>query len=67
MTLLSVLCFVGGVVFLIWTFVQVLTRGWGPLDVSVLDVYFVVVPRYLLIAAIGLLAAGLIAAFAPHP
>src|ERR1700684_3846100 len=38
MKLLSILFFAGGVVFLILTVTQVLARGWGPLDVTVLDV-----------------------------
>lgn len=67
MKLLSVLCFAGGVVFLALTITQVLTRGWGPLDVSVFDVYFIVLPRYLLLIALCLLVAGFVAAFAPHP
>jgi hypothetical protein len=67
MKLLSILFFAGGVVFLILTVTQVLTRGWGRLDVTVLDVYFVVLPRYLLLIAGVLLIAGLVSAFAPHP
>jgi hypothetical protein len=67
MKLLSILFFAGGVVFLILTVTQVLTRGWGPLDVTVLDVYFVVLPRYLLLIAGVLLIAGLVSASAPHP
>jgi hypothetical protein len=49
MKLLSSLFFAGGGVLLILTATQVLARGWGPLDVTVLDVYFVVLPRYLLV------------------
>lgn len=67
MKLLSILFFAGGVVFLILTVAQVLTRGWGPLDVTVIDVYFVVLPRYLLLIAGVLLIAGLVSASAPHP
>lgn len=67
MKLLSILFFAGGVVFLTLTVTQVLTRGWGPLDVTVLDIYFVVLPRYLLLIAGVLLIAGLVSAFAPHP
>ena len=67
MKLLSILFFAGGAVFLISTVTQVLTRGWGPLDVTVLDIYFVVLPRYLLLIAGILLIAGLISAFALHP
>ena len=51
MRLLSILFFAGGVVFLILTVTQVLTRGWGPLDVELLHVYLVVLPRYLLLVA----------------
>jgi hypothetical protein len=57
----------GAVAFLILTVAQVLTRGWGSLDVTVLDVYFVVLPRHLLLIAGVLLIAGLVSAFAPHP
>ena len=67
MKLLSILLFAGGAVFLILTVTQVLTRGWGPLDLTVFDVYFVVLPRYLLLVAGVLLIAGFAAAFAPHP
>jgi hypothetical protein len=44
----------------------VLTLGWGPLDVTVLDVYFVVLPRYLLLIAGVLLIAGLVSVLAPN-
>ena len=67
MKLLSILFFAGGVVFLILAVTQVLTRGWGPLDVTVFDVYFVVLPRYLLLVAGVLVIAGLVSTFAPHP
>jgi hypothetical protein len=67
MKLLSILSFAGGVVFLILTVTQVLTRGWGPLDVELLHVYFVVLPRYLLLIAGVLLIAGFVSAFAPAP
>jgi hypothetical protein len=67
MKLLSIFFFAGGAVFLILTVTQVLTRGWGPLDVQLLDVYFVVLPRYLLLIAGVLLIAGFVSAFAPHP
>jgi hypothetical protein len=67
MKLLSILFFAGGLVFLILTVTQVLTRGWGPLDVTVLDFYFVVLPRYLLLIAGVLLIAGLVSASALHP
>jgi len=67
MKLLSILFFAGGVVFLILTVNQVLTRGWGPLDVELLHVYLVVLPRYLLLVAAVLLIAGFVSAFVPHP
>jgi hypothetical protein len=66
MKLLAILFFAGGVVLLMLTVTQVLKRGWGPLDVTVLDVYFVVLPRYLLLIAGVLLIAGLVSDFAPH-
>ena len=59
--------FAGGVVFLILTVTQVLVRGWGPLDVTVFDVYVVVVPRYLLLISLCLLVAGFVSAIATHP
>jgi hypothetical protein len=37
------------------------------LDVTVLDGYFVVLPRYLLLVAGVLFIAGFVAAFSPHP
>jgi hypothetical protein len=67
MKLLAILYFAGSVVFLILMVTQVLTRGWGPLDVTVFDIYFVVLPRYLLLIVIGLLVAGFVATFVPHP
>jgi len=67
MKLLSILFFAGGVVFLILTVNQVLTRGWGPLDVELLHVYLVVLPRYLLLVAAVLLIAGFVSASVPHP
>lgn len=66
MKLLSILFFAGGSVFLILTVAQVLARGWGPLDVTVLDVYFVVLLRYLLLISAALLIAGCVSVFAPH-
>ena len=48
------------------TVTQMLTRGWGPLDVELLHVYFVVLPRHLPLIAGGLLIAGFASAFAPH-
>lgn len=67
MKLLSILFFAGGIVFLILTVTQVLHRGWGPLDVELLHVYLVVLPRYLLLIAAVLLIAGFVSAFVPHP
>jgi hypothetical protein len=67
MKLLSILFFAGGVFFLILTVTQVLARGWGPLDVSVFDVYFVVLPRCLLVISVCLLITGFVSVFAPHP
>lgn len=67
MKLLSIFFFAGGTVFLILTVTQVLRRGWGPLDVQLLDVYFVILPQYLLLIAGVLLIAGFVSAFAPHP
>jgi len=61
------LFFAGGVVFLILTVTLVLLRGWGPVDVTVFDVYFVVVPRYTLLISLCLLVAGFVSAFAAHP
>ena len=66
MKLLSILFFAGGVVFLILTVRQVLARGWGPLDVTVRDLYFVVLPRYLLLISAALFIAGCVLVFAPH-
>jgi hypothetical protein len=68
MKLVSILFFAGGVVFLTLTVTQVLLRGWGPVAVTVLDVYFfVVVPRYTLLISLCLLVAGFVSAFATHP
>ena len=54
--LMSIVLFVGSVVFVILALVLALTRG--ALDVSVLDFYFVVLPRYLLLVAAILFTAG---------
>jgi len=54
--LVSIVLFVGSAVFLILALVLALTRG--ALDVSVLDYYFVVLPRYLLLVAAILFTAG---------
>jgi len=67
MKIIAVLCFALGGVFLLWTVMQVTTRGWGPLDVSVHDVYFVVEPRYLLLISVALLIGGFVSVFVPHP
>ena len=67
MKLLSILCLAGGVLFLTLMVTQVLNRGWGPLDVTVFDVYFVVLPRYLLLIAIGLLIAGFVSGLRAFP
>ena len=54
--LVSVVLFAGSAVFLILAVALALTKG--ALDVSVLDFYFVVLPRYLLLVAAILFAAG---------
>jgi hypothetical protein len=66
MKLLSILFFAGGGIFLILTVRQVRARGWSPLDVTVLDVYFVVLPRYLLLISTALLIAGCVSVSTPH-
>ncbi len=63
MKILAPLCFVAGAVFLFLTALEVITHGWGPLDVSVLGFYFVVLPRYLLLSAAGCFAAGFVGLF----
>jgi hypothetical protein len=65
MKLISIACFAGGVIFMGLTFALALTRG--SLDATVLDHYFVVMPRYLLITSIFLLVGGFVSAFSPHP
>ena len=67
MKVLSILFFAAGVLFLILTATQVLTRGWGPLDVELFHIYFVVLPRYLLLIAGVLLIAGCVSVFAANP
>ena len=57
--LLSVVLFAGSALFVMLALVLALTKG--ALDVSVLDYYFVVLPRYLLLAAAILFSAGWIA------
>ena len=64
---LSFFFFAGGAVFLILAATQVFIRGWGPLDVSVFDIYFVVLPRYLLLVAGVLLIVGFVFASVAHP
>jgi hypothetical protein len=54
--LVSGVLFAGSAVFLILAVALALTKG--ALDVSVLDFYFVVLPRYLLLVAAILFAAG---------
>ena len=54
--LVSILLFAGSAVFLILALALALTKG--VLDVSVLDFYFVVLPRYLLLVAAILFTAG---------
>ena len=54
--LVSGVLFAGSTVFLILAVALALTKG--ALDVSVLDFYFVVLPRYLLLVAAILFAAG---------
>ena len=67
MKMIAVLCFVVGAVFLLLTALWVITRGWRPLDVSALDVYFVVRPSYLLLIAGSFTCAGWLAAFIHDP
>jgi len=67
MKLISMLLFLGGVLFLVMTFALALTRGvLGILDVTVFDVYFVVRPLYLLPIAAVLFTGGLVSFWA-HP
>ena len=54
--LVSIVFFAGSAVFLILALVLALTKG--ALDVSVLDFYSVVLPRYLLLVAAILFTAG---------
>ena len=54
--LMSTVLFAGSALFVILTFALALTKG--ALDVSVLDLYFVVLPRYLLLIAAILFTAG---------
>ena len=52
----STVLFAGSAVFLILALVLALTAG--ALDMSVLDVYFIVQPRYLFLIAVILFTAG---------
>ena len=54
---LLILLIAGGVLFLVLAFVLALTKG--ALDVSVIDVYFVVLPRYLFFLSAALFLAAL--------
>ena len=54
--LVSLVLFIASAVFLILALVLVSTKG--ALDVSVLDYYFAVLPRYLLLIAVVLFGAG---------
>jgi len=54
--LISIVLFAGSAVFLLLALVLALTKG--VLDVSVLDYYFVVLPRYLLLLAAILFSVG---------
>ena len=54
--LVSIVLFAGSAVFLILVLVLAFTKG--ALDVAVLDFYFVVLPRYLLLVAAILFTAG---------
>ena len=65
MKILPIVLFGGGVVFVILMFTLLLTRG--SVDVTVFDHYFVILPRYLLFIAAGMLIAGCVPAVAPHP
>ncbi|HTS09805.1 MAG TPA: hypothetical protein VMP68_29840 [Candidatus Eisenbacteria bacterium] len=67
MKITAVSCFALGAAFLLLAVTQVIKRGWAPLDVTVLDFYFVVLPQHLLSIAGGFVVAGLVATFAPHP
>jgi hypothetical protein len=57
--MISIVFFAASAVFLILALVLALTTG--ALDVSVLDYYFVVLPRYLLLVAAILFTVGWIA------
>ncbi len=67
MKIIAVSCFALGAAFLLLAVTLIIQQGWAPLDVTVLDFYFVVLPQYLLLIAGGLVVAGLVATFAPHP
>jgi hypothetical protein len=67
MKLISILLFLAGVLFLVMAFALALARGvLGVLDVTILDVYFVVRPLYLLLIAAVLFTGGFVSFWA-HP
>jgi hypothetical protein len=67
MKLISILLFLAGVLFLVMAFALALTRGvLGVLDMTVLDVYFVVRPLYLLLIAAVFFTGGFVSFWA-HP
>ena len=67
MKIVAVSCFALGAAFLLLAIMQVIKQGWAPLDVTVLDFYFVILPQYLMVTAGGFVVAGLGATFALHP
>ena len=66
MKVIAVLCFAAGATLLFLAAIQLISKGWGPIDISVHDHYFVIVPQYLLLIAGCLIAAGSVGTFA-HP
>ena len=67
MKLISILLFLAGVLFLVVAFALALTRGvLGVLDVTVLDLYFVVRPLYLLLITAVFFTGGFVSFWA-HP
>ena len=67
MKIIAVLCFAVGATLLFLAAIQLISQGWRPIDVTVFDHYYVVLPQYLLLIAGGLVAAGFVATLAPHP
>jgi len=67
MKIIAVLCFAAGAACLTLATIQLISRKSRPIDATVVDYYFVVLPRHLQLIACGLIAAGLVATFAPHP